>query len=573
MKIILIYPPCWKIVTPGETPYPPGEGPYEGWQPGTPFDGDELRVPYGLLSLAAQARRAGHQVEVWNLYSFPWKEIVGLLQHKPADLYGLSCFTINRRGTYMLADEIRRLYPGAFVLAGGPHAGALPREMLSHYNSIDAVAVGEAEDTFLEVLGRLEANAPLQGLPGLVYRREEVIEEGPRREPIADLDSLASPYDDFSGDAIISARGCPGRCTFCTSPALWGHEVRFHSPAYLLDMVEVLIRKHGRRTLAVKDDTFTFDRGRVLQICEGIQKRDLHFLWSCDTRADALDEEVLKALRTAGCQRISLGVESTAPEILRNINKRTTPEKVLEVTGLAKRFGFQVRYYMIAGYRGETTATLNASIDFVMKAKTNQFIFSFLMLFPGTMEFALAEKKGMVDREIFFAKDWPYFRYPLPENQDAYFEQMIDWIYQHPGVQEVWDYDIAQRMEILDRLPRSPSAHLDLGAAYYQAGLFPEAKRAFNRARQLGFPLPGIVANYLACIASHRRDFAAALRHFDHAYRDFPLPSIKQNLDRLSQWASREGRHAEPAPPLTVQHGFELEPLREQPLMPSPYAV
>ena len=119
MKIILIYPPCWKIAATGESPYPPGEGPYEGWQPGTPFDGDELRAPYGLLSLAAQAKRAGHDVEVWNLYAFPWKEIVALVQQKPADLYGLSCFTHNRRGTYMLADEIRRLHPRAFILTGG----------------------------------------------------------------------------------------------------------------------------------------------------------------------------------------------------------------------------------------------------------------------------------------------------------------------------------------------------------------------------------------------------------------------------------------------------------------------
>jgi radical SAM superfamily enzyme YgiQ (UPF0313 family) len=573
MKIILIYPPRWKIATAGEPPYPPGEGPYEGWQPSTPFDGDELRAPYGLLSLAAQAKRAGHDVETWNLYAFPWREIVAMLRRKPADLYGLSCFTHNRRGTYMLADEIRRFHPRTFILTGGPHAGAMPHEMLAHYASIDAVAIGEAEQTFLDVLDRLEGAASMQDVPGLAYRREGAIETGPRRKPIADLDRLASPYDDFSGDAIISARGCPGRCTFCISPTLWGREVRFHSTAYLLEMLEVLVRKQGRRTLAFKDDTFTFDRERVLQVCEGIQQRDLRFIWSCDTRADALDEEILQAMRKAGCQRISLGVESVAPEILRNMNKRTTPEKTLEVTAMAKKYGFQVRYYMIAGYRGETTATLNASIEFLMQAKPNQFIFSFLMLYPGTMEFALAEKKGMVDREIFFARDWPYFRYPLPEDQDAYFQQMIDWIYAHHGVQELWDYDIPHRAEILGRLPDIPAAHLDMGAAYFQAGMWSEATREFKQSMQMGFPLPGMITNYLACIAAFHRDVPLALRYFRQAYQDYPLPLIKRNLDALSHWFLKMKKQGAAMPSLRIPHGFELEPMHEQPLTPAPYAT
>jgi radical SAM superfamily enzyme YgiQ (UPF0313 family) len=573
MKIILLYPPPWKIAASGESPYPPGEGPYQGWQPGTPFDGSELRAPYGLLSLAAQAKRAGHQVELLNLYTFPWKEIVELLRRTPADLFGLSCFTHNRRGTYLLSDEIRRLHPGAFILVGGPHAGALPREMLAHYASIDAVAVGESEQTFLDVLARLEDGASLQDVPGLAYRREDRIEMGPRREPIADLDRLASPYDDFSGDVIISARGCPGRCTFCISPSLWGHHVRFHSAAYLLDMLEVLIRKHGKRILAFKDDTFTFDRKRVLQICEGIHKRDLRFIWSCDTRADALDEEVLQAMRASGCDRISLGVESAAPEILKTINKRTTPEKILAATAMAKKFGFQVRYYLIAGNRGETTATLNASFDFLARAKPNQFLFYFLILYPGTMEFALAEKNGLVDREIFFNKDWPYFAYPLPENQDDYFRQMVHWLFEHQGEQEMWDYDVSQRIEILNRLPQIPSVHLDLGAAFFQAGLLTEAEKEFNRALQLGFPLPGIVANYLACIAACRRDFSTALRYFGQAYREFPLPFIKENLDALFHWISKADQPAEPFPSLRAQHGFKLEPMFEQPLLPAPYVA
>jgi len=124
-----------------------------------------------------------------------------------------------------------------------------------------------------------------------------------------------------------------------------------------------------------KDDTFTANRRWVLELCQRISAEGPRFCWSCDARADTLDERVLSAMRLAGCERISIGVGSASPAILAAINKQLSPAIVLRATAMAKRFGFQVRYYMMAGNRGESAATLKASLDFLNKAQPNHYVF------------------------------------------------------------------------------------------------------------------------------------------------------------------------------------------------------
>jgi len=570
MRILLLYPPPWKIPTHGEDPDQTGEGPYKGWTPENRIGGDEMRMPYGLLSLAAQAKQAGHDVTLLNLYGFSWRNVTKIIRRSPADIYGLSCFTSNRRGTLSLSCLIREMYPRAYIIVGGPHASALSREMLDHCEAIDGVVIGEGEETLMELIKRLENNKTPEGIAGMAYRAHNGVEVGPTRKRIDDLDSLVSPYNYYQGDVILSTRGCPGNCTFCGSPITWGKKVRFHSTEYILDMIERMTKTYKKKAIAVKDDTFTFSRKRVLQICDGILKRNLNFIWSCDTRADALDEEMLFAMRKAGCQRISLGVESGSPVILETINKRTSPEKILAVTEIAKNFGFQIRYYMIAGNRGETAETLRASVDFIIKAKPSQFIFHFLMLFPGTKEFEIAEREGIANREMFFSKDWPYFCYPLPKVKTQKFSKILNWIYGHPDLNNFWDYSIEERETILSILPDLTSAHMDLGAAHYQSGNLEKAEEYILRAIKLGFPRQDIGYNYLACIAGSRGDFKGSIDCLERAMSYGTYSAVEENILSLYSWVVSEGKESHAFPKLISSHNFEHEPELEQPIVPGP---
>ncbi len=175
MRVLLIYPPPWKIPEPGQQPDETGEGPPPGIDSAALLSGDILHLPCGLLSLAAQAQRAGHTVEVLNLFTFAWDRIVEIIKTRQADFFGLSCFTSNRRGTLALARLIRELYPQAHIAVGGPHATALARDMLEQCSAIDTVVIGEGEETFARLLSELE-----KGCRRLRHSRHGISQPRPR---------------------------------------------------------------------------------------------------------------------------------------------------------------------------------------------------------------------------------------------------------------------------------------------------------------------------------------------------------------------------------------------------------
>ncbi|MCP4135070.1 MAG: radical SAM protein [bacterium] len=574
MRIILLHVPPWKI--PGDSPA--GVSSIKQENSGgnnplipvfEPFIEDDFAImPYGLFSLAAQALRAGHDVSLYNIALFPWYEIEELIREIDAGLFGLSSFTANRRGMAAVARLIKELHPRAHVTAGGAFVSPLPAETLAHYEFIDTVVMGEGEETFMELVSRLEKAEPVVGIPGTAWRNGARIEIGPARPRIQDLDSLASPLDYFSTQIILSSRGCPGSCTFCASPATWGKKLTFHSDRYVLDMLETAVTRHGRRFLLIKDDTFTANKKRALSICRGIQKRNLNFLWSCDTRVDCLDEELLFAMRSAGCCRLSLGVESGSPEVLGNIKKRVSPEQVLKATRMAKKFGFQVRYYMMVGNRGETLASFRKSIDLIEQGLPNQYVFALLNLNPGTEDSALLYKKGIMCADDFFNSDFAALLFCDAESLDAR-RSMIEWLYGHQGLQNYWDYSTEEYRHILKTLPNLGAANIDLAGALCREGREDEAEFYLERALELGYP-EGFIYNYRACIAAERKEFRVMIENLEKGRACYPHHIIMKNLQLARNWLNQGGPDCGLPLNLEARHDFEVNLKKEQPLLPGP---
>ena len=568
MRIVLLYPPPWKITSPKD----------EGGNSGdlSPTDNtniedmDEKTMPYGLLSLAAQAKRNGHDVILLNLYTFAWKDITELLRLISADVFGLSCFTSNRIGALSLSNLIRDIHPESYIVLGGPHASALPIEIMQHCETINGIVIGEGEATFNDLIERLQTNQPTFDIPGMAHRTAHGVAIGPARERIENLDRLASPFDYYKGHLLITSRGCPGNCTYCGSRSMWGKRLRFHSAEYTVNMLHRLISKYNERLIAIKDDTFTFNRKRVIKICDEIIKHNLRFVWSCDTRVDTLDEEVLYAMRRAGCQIISLGVESASREILDNINKGITPEKILQATNMAKEFGFQVRYYMMAGNRGETAETLQESIDFISKAKPNKFLFSFLSIFPGTKEFNLAEKNGIINREMFFNKHNQFFKYFYGQNNNKQLNQIVNWIKSHMSTSNSWDYNVSQLERILKLFPELEGVQMDLGRAFYQKGDFNQARKEIRIAMDKGYPLQDLIYNYLACIAAKQGDIKQSLHFLEKAKNAGTCYAVEKNIATLRSWAQKGGMERVEDIELIADHNFAKGRLQEQPNYPGP---
>ena len=226
MKVALIYPPPWKIPAEGEPAHGPGEGAPTGYRTGD-LDADFHQTPYGLFALGAQAIRAGHQVKVLNLSSYPWSRVLEIVSALDADVYGMSCWTANRRGVLMLAEDIKRLVPAARVVVGGPHATPLFKEVLERCHAVDAVCIGESDLTFLELLERAGRGEPWRDVAGAAWREDDgAVALGPKRKNVDDLDRLACPQHHFPTHILMTSRGCPWSCTFCGAETSWGRGFR-----------------------------------------------------------------------------------------------------------------------------------------------------------------------------------------------------------------------------------------------------------------------------------------------------------------------------------------------------------
>jgi anaerobic magnesium-protoporphyrin IX monomethyl ester cyclase len=573
MRLVLLYPPPGKLSLPEET---------QGLRQGVPKnyldrlikDGDFLTAPYGILSLAAQAMRAGHDVFLFNLSNFPWPEVEELIRHIEADLFALSCHASNRSGVDLTAKLIRAVYPNAHIVCGGPFVSSLPAETLTYYREIDTVVIGEGEATFLELIQRLEAGQSTAGLSGTAWRNGEGVYLGPPRKRIEELDSLASPLDYFPARVLVTSRGCPGECTFCGSKGMWGRKVTFHSANYVLNMLEKAVRQHGQQYIAFKDDTFTANRARALMICQGILERRLNLFWSCDTRVDRLDEELLYWMRAAGCQRISFGVESGSPAILRNIKKHISTQQILEATRLAQKYGFWVRYYLITGHRGESPETLRETRDLIEQAKPNELVTSGLSIYPGTEEFELLQAAG-VSPEIFFRENELSIDKALgttraPELESDLSQDKI--ILQ--DVPNYADYSVEDLLKILERLPDNAAAHMDLAGAYCRIGAYAKAGEQVQLALKQGYPCLGLAFNYLACIAAGKQDYAAVIAHLSNANRIFPHAVVTQNLMLFHAWF-KEGDTMNAGPLALIAHSnsFEKIAIHQQPEKPGPIVL
>jgi radical SAM superfamily enzyme YgiQ (UPF0313 family) len=442
--------------------------------------------------------------------------------------------------------------------------------MLEHYPAIDTVSVGESEEQFMELVGRLSHGQDPRGIHGTLYRDGPRVHAAPARGSIENLDALASPHEYFDTHIVMTSRGCPWQCTFCGAETTWGRGFRGQSVSYVLNALEKAVARLSVKMVQVKDDTFTTNKKRVLELCQGIRERKLSFLWSCDTRVDVLSDELLYEMRLAGCQRLSLGVETGSPTILGNINKRITIQKIEAAAAMAKRVGIQVRFYMMLGNRGETAETFQETLEFLARVKPHQYIFSCLTIYPGTEDFQQAEREKWLDREIYFSQNFQEFKVPF-DASEAVTELLNTWFAKNKGLQDYYRPDSAEYLEILKRLGDYHAAHLDLAGAYYREGQLELAEEHVRRALELGTPVPGLALNYLACIAFLKGDLTGMQDHFMAAARLDPQHLVLiENVQAARAWFKADGPKRGLPLHLTGKHDFQLFERTAQPALPGP---
>ncbi|MBU5615140.1 B12-binding domain-containing radical SAM protein [Geomonas azotofigens] len=351
-------------------------------------------LPVGLLSLGGVLRRGGHEVTLANLSGCSWQQARQLLLRLSPDLVGISQFTHNRTESLKLASLAKEAVPSCRVVLGGPHATHSWREQLERHRDVDVVVLGEGEETLLELVRALEQGRPLAEVAGLAWRDGDNAMQGAPRAAISELDLLPLPLEDVGEtigvdlrrqlEFVITSRGCPASCLFCSSPLFWGRGVRFRSPASVVEELRLLKERYGLIYFSFRDDTFTANRARVLEICRLIEEQRLHILWNCQSRVNAVDQEMLVAMKRAGCECIQFGVESGSPEMLKALGKKILPADVERAAAAARRAGINLSVYLITGIPGEDDEDLQQTVRLIDRIRPQDGQVSPLVYYPGT---------------------------------------------------------------------------------------------------------------------------------------------------------------------------------------------
>ncbi len=380
MKVLLVYPYCL------EERY---------------YEENIAALPIGLYYLAALLKTHGCEVDIVNLYDMrndPARVEELLRSHQP-DVIGFSVFNANRWGAIDIAALAKRLNPEVQVVFGGVSATYLWNHFLTHFPQVDFIVLGEGENSFVELLHCLERGdfVKLKTVEGIAFREEGRIVTTGLPRLINDLDQLPNPAGHFSYQYVALTRGCPANCSFCGSPKFWKRRVRWHSPDYFVEQLELLYRK-GVNFFYFSDDTLTLKKSAVIETCQKILAKGLNIRWYAISRVDQVDEEILYWMRRAGCIQISYGVESGSDTIRKHLNKNISAEQIKRAFHLTTSFGILARAYFIYGCPGETSQTIQESIDLINEIKPFSVIFYVLRLFPGTALYSdLKARTGLTD--------------------------------------------------------------------------------------------------------------------------------------------------------------------------------
>ncbi|HIJ81540.1 MAG TPA: radical SAM protein [Desulfuromonadales bacterium] len=368
-------------------------------------------VPTGLTYLHACLLEAGHSSVLANFSGWSTSRIEKkLLSFKP-DMVGISQWTHNRALSLELAAVCKRLLPECLTVMGGAHATFCYEDILVEGGCVDVVVCGEGELTLTELAARHAAGNAWHDIDGIAYRRNGAVVVTQRRSPVPDLDSLPSPSRYFENSVgldlhlqsefIVTARGCPSSCNFCSSPSFWGRSVRFRSPQAIVDEILFIREKYGLIYFSLRDDTFTADRKRILEFCSLLITHEANILWNCQSRVTAIDEELITAMKRAGCECIQLGIESGSPHLLKYLNKRITPDKATSACSLIREIGINLSVYLISNIPGETEDDLCQTMSLLRCLKADDGYVSPLAYYPGTRLFRDAVAAGDIPENLF----------------------------------------------------------------------------------------------------------------------------------------------------------------------------
>lgn len=380
-----------------------------------------LQFPIFLAYSASQLKAAGHEVFYIDSVIQDYDLDRTILEAKKAapEVIFMETTTPSIVADYENLKALKNA-TGAKVLVGGPHATYFHKDVIEECDAVDVVLRHEFDTKIASVVSNL---GDLSKVSGITYRKGEEIVDNGDGEPAQDLDSIPFPDRDvipwgwyleawYSRKPfmnMMTARGCPYKCSFCLWPqSMYGHKQRFRSLDNVFAEIRHMVSSYGVKEINIDDGTFTTRKERVIEFCRRLRDEKFDLIWTCNGRVDNVDDEMLSEMKRSGCKMIRLGVESGSQEVLEKIRKGLTLKQIEEGFRRIKRHRIQALGGFMFGFPYDSRQSVEETLSFAKKLSPDQVQFSIAMCYPGTTLYEYAKENGLLLAESFKEFDMTY---------------------------------------------------------------------------------------------------------------------------------------------------------------------
>ncbi len=395
--------------------------------------------PMGLGYLASSIEGMGIEVEILDCLMEGWTceerigehlirvglcddDIASRVAKYNADVIGIACqFSRQNQIYHDLLRLVKAVKPETITIAGGAHATVCPEEMLKN-EACDYVLCGEAEQSLRDLLERLTREEGLSEVDGLGWKSGGELHLNPKTGWVEQLDDIAFPayhimkLERYYGlpashgmrhrerfSPVVTSRGCPARCTFCSAHRVWGRKYRVRSVGNVIEEMRLLRDRYGVQEIMFEDDNVTANRKRAMELFSRIKEERLGFVWDTPNGVGAwsIDEGMLEAMKASGCLRVNFPVESGSQRVLDTIIKK--PLKLDHVRRLivyCQKIGLDCGMFLVVGMPGETIPDIWASFRFAASCRCFEPHISVATPYPGTDLYDTCRENGYLSREV-----------------------------------------------------------------------------------------------------------------------------------------------------------------------------
>lgn len=406
----------------------------------------ELHVPLGSLYLTRALEDAGFAVDfrdyqtVTSLDPFDPAVFVEFLRD-PAPVIGLSCMANLLPFAVLAMRALKEAYPGRMIVLGGVGSKAVEQELLARFPWIDVISRGEGERTGPELLRTLQSGGDLARVDGISFRRNGEVCHTPDRARIEDLDSIPFPafhkveLRRYAGYGMMTSRGCPYPCTFCSVAPVWNLKSYSRGPKNIVDEMEFLHREAGVDLFLFQDEFFVSGKRQVMEFCRELTGRRLAVEWKAFGRVNLVDDEMMQAMADCGCLELRFGIESGSDRVLAEIKKGFTAAEVLDIVPRAIAKFPRVDAFYVWGFPFETMEDFHQSLFqmVTLRMMGARILPSLLSLLPQTEVYREWSRKSALEfcpylfPEFVFTGHEVYRggRIELPARYSEYFDLIL----------------------------------------------------------------------------------------------------------------------------------------------------